>query len=183
MSKNEICTCKAERVKILFFIVKYTNLWAFCCRRRRGCVSSLIMVDIGAVLSYLGKSCVRVQPGWNLTTCQTDWPVSRLRLFWNNSTHERVNWVKKYFEISFQFYSWIWISLHDTLFFFPLTCCELLFNLLPFLFFYERLTQWKISLLFYSLMTIIYSFLSLSKPSNKMVEFYRVGNHQQMYTV
>ena len=33
---------RAKRAKILFFIVKYANLWGFCCRRRRGCVSSLI---------------------------------------------------------------------------------------------------------------------------------------------
>ena len=40
MSKDEKCTCKA--CKILFVIVKYANLWGFCCRRRRGCLSSLI---------------------------------------------------------------------------------------------------------------------------------------------
>ena len=28
---------KNARAKILFFIVKYANLWGFCCRRRRGC--------------------------------------------------------------------------------------------------------------------------------------------------
>ena len=33
------------RAKTLFFIVKYANLWGFCCRRRRGCLSSLICVD------------------------------------------------------------------------------------------------------------------------------------------
>ena len=37
---------KSARVKhaneILFFIVKYANLWGFCCRRRRGCLSSLL---------------------------------------------------------------------------------------------------------------------------------------------
>ena len=40
MSKNEKCTCEA--CKILFFIVKYGNLWGFCCHRRRGCLSSLL---------------------------------------------------------------------------------------------------------------------------------------------
>ena len=35
---------RAKRAKILFFIVKYANLWSFCCRRRRGCLSSLILV-------------------------------------------------------------------------------------------------------------------------------------------
>ena len=37
---------RAKRAKILFFIVKYANLWGFCCRRRRGCLSSLITVPI-----------------------------------------------------------------------------------------------------------------------------------------
>ena len=32
---------RAKRAKILFLIVKYANLWGFCCRRRRGCLSSL----------------------------------------------------------------------------------------------------------------------------------------------
>ena len=40
MSKDEKCTCKA--CKNTVFIVKYANLWGFCCRRRRGCLSSLI---------------------------------------------------------------------------------------------------------------------------------------------
>ena len=35
---------RAKRAKILFFIVKYANLWGFCCRRRRGCLSSLFEV-------------------------------------------------------------------------------------------------------------------------------------------
>ena len=35
---------RAKRAKILFFIVKYANLWGFCCRRRRGCLSSLFSV-------------------------------------------------------------------------------------------------------------------------------------------
>ena len=33
---------RAKRAKILFFIVKYVNLWGSCCRRRRGCLSSLL---------------------------------------------------------------------------------------------------------------------------------------------
>ena len=33
---------RAKRAKILFFIVKYANLSGFCCRRRRGCLSSLL---------------------------------------------------------------------------------------------------------------------------------------------
>ena len=41
MSKEETFA-RAKRAKILFFIVKYANLWGFSCRRRRGCLSSLI---------------------------------------------------------------------------------------------------------------------------------------------
>ena len=33
---------RAKRAKMLFFIVKYANLRGFCCRRRRGCLSSLL---------------------------------------------------------------------------------------------------------------------------------------------
>ena len=36
---------RAKRAKILFFIVKYANLWSFCCRPRRGCLSSLLKID------------------------------------------------------------------------------------------------------------------------------------------
>ena len=35
---------RAKRAKILFFIVKYANLRGFCCRRRRGCLSSLMTI-------------------------------------------------------------------------------------------------------------------------------------------
>ena len=35
---------RAKRAKILFFIVKYANLWGFCCRRRRACLCSLLSV-------------------------------------------------------------------------------------------------------------------------------------------
>ena len=31
---------RAKRAKKLFSIVKYANLWGFCYRRRRGCLSS-----------------------------------------------------------------------------------------------------------------------------------------------
>ena len=35
-------SARAKRAKILFFIVKYANLWGFLCRRRRGCLGSLL---------------------------------------------------------------------------------------------------------------------------------------------
>ena len=36
---------RAKRAKILFFIVKYANLWGFCCRRRRGKLPILSSTD------------------------------------------------------------------------------------------------------------------------------------------
>jgi len=42
---------RAKRAKILFFIVKYANLWGFCCRRRRGCLSSLLcLMELAALM-------------------------------------------------------------------------------------------------------------------------------------
>ena len=33
---------RAKRAKILFFVVRYAHLWGFCCRRRRGCLNSIL---------------------------------------------------------------------------------------------------------------------------------------------
>ena len=41
---------RAKRAKILFFIVKYANLWGFCCRRRYGCLSSLLFNSNGELV-------------------------------------------------------------------------------------------------------------------------------------
>ena len=38
---------RAKRAEILLFIVKYANLWGFCCRRRRVCLSSLLGLTPG----------------------------------------------------------------------------------------------------------------------------------------
>ena len=46
MSKDK--NARAKRAKILFSIVKYANLWGFCCRRRRGCLSSLLLTEHAA---------------------------------------------------------------------------------------------------------------------------------------
>ena len=44
---------KNARAKILFFIVKYANLWGSYCRRRRGCLSSLLyMISLDHALKY-----------------------------------------------------------------------------------------------------------------------------------
>ena len=44
---------RGKRVKILFFIVKYANLWGFRFRCRRGCLSSLIKKVRGLHLEAL----------------------------------------------------------------------------------------------------------------------------------
>ena len=52
--------CK-KSAKIMFFIVKYANLWGFYCRRRCGCLSSLItrrkrIVALATVRTFNTKS-------------------------------------------------------------------------------------------------------------------------------
>ena len=51
MSKNEKCTCKA--CKNTVFIVKCANLWGFCCRRLRGCLSPLLFNSNGELVERL----------------------------------------------------------------------------------------------------------------------------------
>ena len=43
-------SARAKRAKLLFFIVKYANLWRSCCRRPCGCFSSLISRQLWNVL-------------------------------------------------------------------------------------------------------------------------------------
>ena len=53
---------RAKRAKILFSIVKYANLWGFCCRRRRGCLSSLLQkrqVHFQMTFSLPSPSCLQ----------------------------------------------------------------------------------------------------------------------------
>ena len=49
---HKMKNARAKRAKILFFIVKYANLWGFCCRRLRGCLSSLIMIVVDTCPSF-----------------------------------------------------------------------------------------------------------------------------------
>ena len=42
---QKLKNARAKRAKVLFSIVKYANLWGFCCRRRRGCLRSLIIIN------------------------------------------------------------------------------------------------------------------------------------------
>ena len=66
---------RAKRAKILFFIVNYANLCGFCCRRRRGCLSSLLSMfvrpEMGYVRAKIGLTGQfdRSQPGNYLQPC------------------------------------------------------------------------------------------------------------------
>ena len=51
---------RAKRAKILFFIVKYANLWGFCCLRRRGFLSSLTTTHDNDVDDFHG--CNGIEP-------------------------------------------------------------------------------------------------------------------------
>ena len=95
---------RAKRAEILFFIVKYANLRGFCCRRRRGCLSS------GGLLSLLSfffrNSCSsfsfrtkinrnyflkQVDNGWRILfqTCFSERQWYRIwQLQWRKSWHE-----------------------------------------------------------------------------------------------
>ena len=63
---------RANRENLLFFTVKYANLWRSCCRCRRGCVNSLMLSENPAGLSCLRTNrTVRKQ-----TYKQTSRPVN-----------------------------------------------------------------------------------------------------------
>ena len=50
---QKMTNARAKRAKILFFSVKYANLWGFCSSRRRGCLSSL-----SVLMQIIFSSCV-----------------------------------------------------------------------------------------------------------------------------
>ena len=58
MSRDE--KARAKRAKILFFIVKYANLWGFCCRRRRGCLK--LPIDKRKTSNNKNTNCFRSLP-------------------------------------------------------------------------------------------------------------------------
>ena len=60
---QKLKNARAKRAKLLFFIVKYANLSGFCCRRRRGCLSSLLPVGDDW---YLNLNSQKRPPGRNL---------------------------------------------------------------------------------------------------------------------
>ena len=52
-------TARAKRAKILFFIAKYANLWGFCCRGPRGCLSSLSLLQFFLVSFIVNRACCK----------------------------------------------------------------------------------------------------------------------------
>ena len=70
---------RAKRAQILFFIVKYANLWGFCCRRRRGCLSSLFITliiicetEIRGINTSLAIQCMQACTQGCYKTINTD---------------------------------------------------------------------------------------------------------------
>ena len=59
---------RAKRAKLLFFIVNYANLWGFCCRRRRGCLSSLFDKIVDELYPSLYFGYVRTAKARSRTT-------------------------------------------------------------------------------------------------------------------
>ena len=70
----------AKRAKIMFFIVKYANLWGFCSPRRRGCLSSQFKEDDGLGRSTYGRTslqltsndCLSITPRWFISASLND---------------------------------------------------------------------------------------------------------------
>ena len=52
-------TARAKRAKILFLIAKYANFGGFCCRGRRGCLSSLLLLHFFLVSFIVDRSCCK----------------------------------------------------------------------------------------------------------------------------
>ena len=66
VSKDEKCTCKVCKITVF----QCADLWGFCCRSRRGCLSSLL----GNLRSYDGNCNENV-------TSKLNFALSLLRLF------------------------------------------------------------------------------------------------------
>ena len=53
--------------KMLFFIVKYENLWGFCCRRRRGCLKLSIVGHF--CRNYILQCTLHMSWSWRMHIC------------------------------------------------------------------------------------------------------------------
>ena len=80
---------RAKRAKILFSIVKYANLWGFCCRRRRGCLSSLLTRGANRGKTNTTDNNVEVPNVVGNTTLQKEPP--RRSLFQTTSAEIRLS--------------------------------------------------------------------------------------------
>ena len=59
---------RAKRAKILFFIVKYANLWGFCCRRRRGCLLGSLSTHVFETRTATGSELFSLLTCFDTTT-------------------------------------------------------------------------------------------------------------------
>ena len=80
---------RAKRAKIMFF--KYANLWGFCCRRRRGCLSSLVfLIQLGysgdfSTLLCLTFTLANIHCKFSLPS-RLSWPSMRILVFSERSS-------------------------------------------------------------------------------------------------
>ena len=70
---------RAKRAKILFSIVKYANLRGFCCRLRRGCLSSLLLLQPSFPHAWLQLSAF-LFVGWGIRFGFVNEKVMRLKI-------------------------------------------------------------------------------------------------------
>ena len=88
---------RGKRAKILFFIVKYANLWGFCCRRRRACLSSLVsykVVDNYETARLITAWTTSMLNGWptkNISTINRSWADFPDQKFGTNFIHAAEN--------------------------------------------------------------------------------------------
>ena len=56
----------AKRAELLFFIVKYANLWRSCCRPRRSCLSYLLCTTEGSFLEIPEKPFIKLRAAYSV---------------------------------------------------------------------------------------------------------------------
>ena len=85
---QEMKNTRAKRVKPLFFIVTYANLWRSCCHRRRGCLSSLLIIIYHI---YLCMDLLRPRSYPHNRTFTNSWVMTTeskdFYLNWNNNDY------------------------------------------------------------------------------------------------
>ena len=91
---------RVKRAEILLFIVEYANLWGFCCRRPRGCLSSLSFTSFiheciqrhfvfhrVILLNCDAAKCFGYSKLW-LNVFAKSWLIKPLCVFWKISSFD-----------------------------------------------------------------------------------------------